>query len=40
MRDAFEERAAVLEYDAGLPRDVAERMARMEIETMRGWSKV
>ncbi|MFG1303682.1 hypothetical protein V5F34_06035 [Xanthobacter autotrophicus] len=39
LRDAFEERAAVLEYDAGLPRDVAERMARMEIEIMRGWQK-
>ena len=26
-REAFEERAAVLEYDAGVPRDLAERVA-------------
>lgn len=30
LRDAFEERAAVLEYDAGFPRDVAEAMALAE----------
>lgn len=33
-RDAFEERAAVLEYDAGFPREVAEAMARSELAAM------
>lgn len=36
LRDAFEERAAVLEYDAGFPRDVAEAMARAELAGLKG----
>ena len=30
-REAFEERAAILEYDAGLPREEAERQARRRL---------
>lgn len=30
-REWFEERAAILEYDAGLPRHEAERLAYMEV---------
>lgn len=30
-KDTFEERAAILEYDAGLPRAEAERRARAEL---------
>lgn len=29
--DAYEERAAIMEYDAGLPRDEAERRARRDV---------
>lgn len=32
---AFEERAAILEYDGGFPREEAERRARIEIEARR-----
>jgi hypothetical protein len=32
---AFEERAAILEYDGGHSREEAERLARAEIEAMR-----
>ncbi|MCK8786743.1 hypothetical protein M0638_20435 [Roseomonas sp. NAR14] len=31
LRDAFEERAAILEFDAGLPRAEAERLAWVEV---------
>ncbi|MCK8787319.1 hypothetical protein M0638_23385, partial [Roseomonas sp. NAR14] len=31
-RDAYEERAAILEFDAGLTREEAERLARIEVE--------
>ena len=31
QREAFEERAAILEYDAGLPRRTAERRALSEV---------
>ena len=31
LRVAYEERAAILEYDAGLPREKAEQQARVEI---------
>lgn len=31
QREAFEERAAILEYDAGLPRRTAERRALVEV---------
>ena len=31
-KDLFEERAAILEYDAGFTREQAEEMARKEIE--------
>lgn len=34
-RVAFDERAAILEYDAGLSRAEAERQARRDIEVMR-----
>jgi hypothetical protein len=32
---AFDERAAILEFDGGLPREDAERLAREEIERLR-----
>lgn len=32
-RSLYEERAAILEYDHGLPRAEAERLARMQIST-------
>lgn len=35
-REAYEERAAILEFDAGLPREEAERLAR-EMTSYRGW---
>lgn len=35
-REAFEERAAILEFDAGLSREEAERLAR-EMTSYRGW---
>ena len=35
-REAFEERAAVLEFDAGLSREEAERLAR-EMTGYHGW---
>ncbi len=35
-REAFEERAAILEFDAGLPREEAERRAR-ELTHYLGW---
>ena len=31
--DAYEERAAIMEYDAGLPRIEAERKARQDVRT-------
>lgn len=31
QREAFEERAAILEYDAGIPRRTAERQALAEV---------
>lgn len=33
--DAFEERAAIMEFDGGLPRAEAERQARIDIATLR-----
>jgi len=35
MRDDFEERAAIMEYEAGLPRVEAERLAR-QLAAQRG----
>lgn len=35
---AFDERAGILEYDAGLPRDEAEQLARDEIERLKAES--
>jgi len=35
LRDAFEERAAIMEYDGGLSRDEAERAAWMLVMTRR-----
>jgi hypothetical protein len=35
-REDFEERAGILEYDAGMPRRVAERRARDLLEARRG----
>lgn len=32
---AFDERAGILEYDCGLPRDEAERLARIQISSTR-----
>jgi hypothetical protein len=32
---AFEERAAILEFDAALPRHEAERLARLDVEALR-----
>ena len=34
-REDFEERAAILEFDAGMPRPQAERMARQLLEERR-----
>lgn len=31
LRDMYEERAAIIEYDGGLPRDLAERAAYEEL---------
>jgi hypothetical protein len=31
-RELFEERAAIMEFDGGLPREEAERLARLEAE--------
>lgn len=39
-RDAFEERAAILEYDGGFSRSEAERLARIEIEALRKTSGI
>lgn len=36
VAEAYEERAAILEFDAGLPREEAERQAR-EMTSYRGW---
>lgn len=36
VAEAYEERAAILEFDAGLPREEAERLAR-EMTSYRGW---
>ncbi len=36
-RDWFEERAAILEFEAGLPREQAEFLARQEILEQRGF---
>jgi len=35
LKEYFEERSAILEYCAGLPRDKAEALARAEVETYR-----
>lgn len=36
-REAFEERAAIVEYDAGLPREEAERRALLDVLATCGW---
>ena len=36
-REAFEERAAIVEYDAGLPREEAERRALLDVLATYGW---
>lgn len=36
-REAFEERAAIVEYDAGLPRIEAERRALLDVLATYGW---
>ena len=36
VAEAYEERAAILEFDAGLSREEAERLAR-EMTSYRGW---
>ena len=35
MREFFEERAAIREFDGGLPKEKAEALARAEVETIR-----
>lgn len=37
VREAFEERAAILEFDAGLDRNVAEALALLEVIRLHGW---
>ena len=39
-KDWFEERAAILEYEAGLPRGQAERIARQELLESRSQKQV
>lgn len=34
LREHFEYRAAILEFDAGLPREIAERLALDEVMTL------
>jgi hypothetical protein len=36
----YEERAAIMEFDGGLPRAEAERLAKEQIEALRGVSGV
>ena len=35
LREAFEERAGIREYDGGLPKEKAEALAKAEVETIR-----
>ena len=35
LREAFEERAGIREYDGGLPKEKAEALAAAEVETIR-----
>jgi len=37
LTECYQERAAILEYCAGLPREKAEALARAEVETYRNW---
>lgn len=37
QREVFEERAAILEFDAGLDRNVAEALALLEVIRLHGW---
>lgn len=37
LREAYEERAGILEFDAGLDREHAEALALLEIIRMFGW---
>lgn len=37
-REMFEERAAILEFDAGYPRSVAEGLARREVQNLQNRS--
>lgn len=36
-REAFEERAAILEFDAGVDRPLAEALAMLEAVRLQGW---
>ena len=35
LDEVFEERSAIAEFDGGLPRDEAEKMARQEVDKIR-----
>ena len=35
MREVFEERAAIMHFDGGIPKEKAEALARAEVETYR-----
>lgn len=37
MQERFQERAGILEFDAGLDRSLAEALALLEIIRMHGW---
>lgn len=37
LREQFEERAGILEFDAGLDRQLAEALALLEILRLHGW---
>ncbi len=37
QREQFEERAGILEFDAGLDRQLAEALALLEIVRLHGW---
>lgn len=37
QREAFEERAAILQFDAGLDRQLAEALALLEVIRLHGW---
>lgn len=39
LREMFEERAAIMHFDGGLPKEKAEAMARAEVENYRDFRK-